>query len=168
MDNVNWIVTLIIGALLSIPVGIFVNIVTPNARDWMSKYSLKIRESNVLRLNQELSYLEYYKLNRNLIYIPVILEILQASFGIFVGLILAIIGITVIVFPDPFISADIKLLTVKYIGVAFEVIGIVFIMLSGIILSVTLVNDIVNKYVNIEIYINSLRAKIDEIRNQTK
>jgi hypothetical protein len=51
--DINWTVTLLLGAVLSIPFGILANLLTPRVQDWLVKRSLTSRGKTLARLKQE-------------------------------------------------------------------------------------------------------------------
>ena len=88
MDNVNWFVTLI----LSIPIGIITNLVTPYVSSTISKYSKVKRSMDLRKLQAELTWLESYTADKGKHYMDLILDITGYLISLSIILIFAMVG----------------------------------------------------------------------------
>lgn len=55
MGEINWVVSLLIGVIISIPIGIFTNIMTPIIQDKIEKATLSTQKKSLERLRKEFS-----------------------------------------------------------------------------------------------------------------
>lgn len=65
MDKINWVVTLIVSLILSLPVGVLANLWTPRIQDWLVKRALSSRSKVISRLTYEYSRVKNLQANRS-------------------------------------------------------------------------------------------------------
>jgi len=70
--EVNWVVTIAIGALISIPVGFLVNLLTPRLQNRLSRNSVNIRNRNLSKLRARLARLETYAQDKSALFLDIV------------------------------------------------------------------------------------------------
>jgi hypothetical protein len=63
MGEINWLITLLVGALLSIPIGIIANLLSRPFEGWLSKQALMSKGKSVARLKKDYERIKNYHEN---------------------------------------------------------------------------------------------------------
>lgn len=89
MSEVNWLTSLAIGALLSIPISIFANLSTPKIQNWLDKRALSTRGKRLEQLKKEHSQVLLLHNNQSLLQLTIsraIIDTLARLFFIVVAI----------------------------------------------------------------------------------
>jgi len=92
MDNVNWFIALI----LSIPIGVITNLITPYVSSIISKYSKVKRGMDIRKLQAELLWLEGYVADKGKYYMDLILDTTGYLISLSFILMVAMVGFLLI------------------------------------------------------------------------
>jgi len=84
MGEVNWIATLLLGLLLSVPFSILSNLWTPRVQHWLSMRSLSSRNKKLKRLKEEYERIKTFHDNPTHLYLTVAKTVIDTLGRIFV------------------------------------------------------------------------------------
>ena len=71
MGEINWVVTILLGALISIPFGIFANLLTRRFEGWLGKQAISFKGKSLARIMKEYNRIKAYKDTPTLIQLKV-------------------------------------------------------------------------------------------------
>jgi len=83
----NWMVTILIGLVFSIPVGIFINIITPAANNVIKKFAISTNKKKAVLLKNEFETVKSFRDYPTLLFTAVASKILYGFMAIFTSVI---------------------------------------------------------------------------------
>ena len=86
MENINWLLTLLVGAFISIPFGIITNLVTPKIQTYIDKRNLSSRGKTLAQLKNEYDRIKWLHDNPHELQLRVNIRLAHGIAGVYLFL----------------------------------------------------------------------------------